>query len=123
GLGIAARDRAAARRGRGHRDGTRGAGLHPWPQRPQLPAPAGAMSGAAKTAVLVGEGVLPGLVARALADPGPAPLVLALEGIPVAVPAESFRLEQLVPLLDRLVDEGFARVVFAGAIRRPRLDP
>lgn len=81
------------------------------------------MSGAPKTAVLAGEGALPGLIVRALGDAGTAPLVLALEGMPVAVPAEGFRLEQLVPLLDRLVDQGFARVVFAGAIRRPRLDP
>lgn len=85
------------------------------------------MSGAAKTAVLAGDGVLPGVVAQALADAGTPPLVLALEGFPPALPqgiaAESFRLERLVPLLDRLVDEGFARVVFAGAIRRPRLEP
>lgn len=74
------------------------------------------------TAIIAGEGALPGLVAAALHGDD-APRVFALEGFAPAIAAESFRLERLVPLLDRMVDEGIKRVVFAGAVRRPRLEP
>lgn len=73
-----------------------------------------------RVAVIAGRGVLPALVAAAL----DAPRIFALDGFaPEGVEAEPFRLERLSLLLDRLVDEGVTRVVFAGAIRRPRLDP
>lgn len=72
-----------------------------------------------RTAIIAGQGALPGLLAEAL----DAPLLFALDGFAPDIPAEPFRLERLVPLMDRLADEGVDRVVFAGAVRRPRLDP
>jgi len=72
-----------------------------------------------RTAIIAGQGALPGLVAEAL----DAPLVYGLQGFEPAIPAQQFRLERLVPFLDGLVDEGVTRVAFAGAVRRPRLDP
>ena len=72
-----------------------------------------------RTAIVAGQGALPGLVAEAL----DAPLVYALEGFAPAIPAQAFRLERLVPLLDAMADSDVSRVVFAGAVRRPRLEP
>lgn len=73
-----------------------------------------------RTAVIAGSGGLPAAVAAALDDP----LVAALHGFaPEGVAAESFRLERLVPFIDSLTDRGIGRVVFAGAIQRPPLDP
>ena len=73
-----------------------------------------------RTAVIAGQGVLAPAVIAAL----DAPLVYALDGFaPEGVEAQPFRLERLVPFLDSLTDQGAERVVFAGAIRRPRLDP
>ncbi|MBV0890492.1 UDP-2,3-diacylglucosamine diphosphatase LpxI [Paracoccus sp. Z118] len=71
-------------------------------------------------AVIAGQGRLAPRIVAAL----DAPRVFALEGFtPEGLAAEPFRLERLAPLLDRLVDEGVERVIFAGAVRRPRLDP
>lgn len=72
-----------------------------------------------RTAIIAGEGRLAPLVAAAL----DAPLIHALEGFAPPIPATPFRLERLVPFLDHLLDQGVSRVVFAGAVRRPRLDP
>lgn len=72
-----------------------------------------------RTAVIAGQGRLAPAVIAALDDP----LVYALEGFAPSMPATSFRLERLVPFLDTLHAEGVGRVVFAGAVRRPRLDP
>lgn len=72
-----------------------------------------------RTAIIAGQGPLPALLAEAL----DAPLVCALEGFAPEITAEPFRLERLVPLLDGLADRGVHRVAFAGAVRRPRLDP
>lgn len=72
-----------------------------------------------RIAVIAGEGRLPPAIVGAL----DAPLVYALDGLDVQVPAKPFRLERLVPFLDQLADEGVTDVVFAGAIRRPRLEP
>lgn len=73
-----------------------------------------------RVAVIAGQGALAPLVVGALDDA----CVFALQGFaPEGVDAEPFRLERLSLLLDRLVDDGVARVVFAGAVRRPRLDP
>lgn len=72
-----------------------------------------------RTAIIAGTGPLPRILAQAVKEP----LVLTLGQPPADLPAEEFRLERLVPLLDRLCAEGVAQVVFAGAVRRPRLDP
>lgn len=73
-----------------------------------------------RTAVIAGQGALAPAVIAALDDP----LAYALDGFaPDGVDAQPFRLERLVPFLDSLLDQGVSRVVFAGAIRRPRLDP
>ena len=73
-----------------------------------------------RTAVIAGQGALAPAVIAAL----DAPLVYALDGFaPDGVEARFFRLERLVPFLDSLLDQDVSRVVFAGAIRRPRLDP
>ncbi|MDM7255288.1 MAG: UDP-2,3-diacylglucosamine diphosphatase LpxI [Paracoccus sp. (in: a-proteobacteria)] len=72
-----------------------------------------------RTALIAGEGLLPRIDAAALDDTQ----IHALTGVTPDIPARPFRLEQLVPFLDRLVDDGIERVVFAGAVRRPRLDP
>ncbi|MFV0385687.1 LpxI family protein [Paracoccus sp. (in: a-proteobacteria)] len=71
------------------------------------------------TAVIAGQGALAPAVAAALDKP----LVFALEGFAPDIPATPFRLERLVPFLDDLIARDVSRVVFAGAIRRPRLDP
>lgn len=77
-----------------------------------------------RTAVIAGQGALAPAVIAALDDP----LVFALDGFAPDLPASSpsvtpFRLERLLPFLDDLLDKGIERVVFAGAVRRPRLDP
>lgn len=72
-----------------------------------------------RIAVIAGQGGLAPAVVAALDDP----LVFALEGFGPEIPATSFRLERLVPFLDGLLAAGVGRVVFAGAVRRPRLDP
>lgn len=72
-----------------------------------------------RTAIIAGSGPLPRVLAQALTEP----MVLALGQPPAGIAAEEFRLERLVPLLDRLCEAGVAQVVFAGAVRRPRLDP
>lgn len=73
-----------------------------------------------RTAVIAGQGALASAVIAAL----DAPPVYALDGFaPEGVEAQPFRLERLVPFLDSLLDQDVSRVVFAGAIRRPRLDP
>jgi len=76
------------------------------------------MSG--RTAIIAGTGRVPGAVAATVN----APIIAALCGFPPdGLEAETFRLERLVPFLDSLNDRGVTRVVFAGAVRRPVLDP
>lgn len=75
-----------------------------------------------RTAIIAGRGALPAALAGAMAEP---PLVAALDGfapdgLAVDLP---FRVERLVPFLRALEDQGVGRVVFAGAVQRPRLDP
>ncbi|MDF3606087.1 hypothetical protein PE067_08085 [Paracoccus sp. DMF-8] len=72
-----------------------------------------------RTAVIAGEGLLAPAVVGALDGPA----VYALDGLNPLVQAAPFRLERLVPFLDKLVADGIEQVVFAGAIRRPRLEP
>lgn len=76
-----------------------------------------------RLALIAGSGALPATLVQAL---DPAPLVCALDGFtPEGVPVDLvFRVERLAPFLRHLTDEaGVSRVVFAGAIHRPRLDP
>jgi UDP-2,3-diacylglucosamine hydrolase len=75
-----------------------------------------------RTAIIAGRGALPAALVAALQE---RPFVAALEGFNPAglVPDLAFRVERLVPFLRRLEDEGVARVCFAGAVERPRLDP
>lgn len=72
-----------------------------------------------KIAVIAGEGDLAPAVVAALDTPA----VYALAGLKPQVAAEEFRLERLIPFLDKLSADGISDVVFAGAIRRPRLEP
>ncbi len=78
-----------------------------------------------RTAIIAGMGALPGHLAAALAGQGADYLVAGMQGFPVEGldPQEWFRFEQLVPFFDRLLDLEVTQVIFAGAIRRPRLDP
>ncbi|QYK40054.1 MAG: UDP-2,3-diacylglucosamine diphosphatase LpxI [Paracoccaceae bacterium] len=80
------------------------------------------MTGSARTAIIAGRGALPAALAAALPE---APLVAAVDGFAPAgiVPEVTFRIERLVPFLRRLQDAGVGRVVFAGAVTRPVLDP
>ena len=72
-----------------------------------------------ETAIIAGQGRLAPILSERMPD---AP-VFALEGFAPDMPAGSFRLERLVPFLDHLADNGVSRVIFAGAVQRPRLDP
>lgn len=72
-----------------------------------------------RTAIIAGQGALAPAVAAMLDDP----VIAALEGFAPPMPHQSFRLERLVPFFDWLSDQGVERVTFAGAVRRPRLDP
>jgi UDP-2,3-diacylglucosamine hydrolase len=73
------------------------------------------------TAIIAGRGGLPAALAAAMDTP----FVAAMEGFtPDGVPVdETFRVERLVPFLRGLEDRGITRVVFGGAVTRPRLDP
>ncbi|CAM3148149.1 LpxI family protein [Paracoccus nototheniae] len=73
-----------------------------------------------RIAIIAGLGALAPAIAARLDDPA----IFALEGFaPEGLPATPFRLERLVPFMDELHAQGIGRVIFAGAIRRPRLDP
>jgi len=74
-----------------------------------------------RTAIIAGRGGLPAALAAAL----DAPLVCALDGFaPDGVAVDQvFRVERLALLLRLLEDREVDRVVFAGAVQRPRLDP
>ncbi|MGL4310735.1 MAG: LpxI family protein [Paracoccaceae bacterium] len=75
-----------------------------------------------RTAIIAGSGSLPAALVAASVD---APLVCALDGFdPVGlVPDHRFRVEGLNLFLDWLQERAVTRLVFAGAITRPRLDP
>lgn len=81
---------------------------------------------AGRLCIVAGGGRLPAALAAALAAAGePAPLVAAVAGFPPEGLAGdlTLRLERLVPFFDHLLDQGIDRVILAGAVRRPRLDP
>ena len=73
-------------------------------------------------ALIAGAGALPAALAAALPD---RPFVAALEGFsPEGLsPDLTFRIERLFPFFAALHGAGVRRVAFAGAVRRPRLDP
>lgn len=75
-----------------------------------------------RLALIAGAGALPAALVAALPD---RPLICALEGFSPQglTPDLSFRIERLVPALRQLQDRGITEVAFAGAVRRPRLDP
>jgi UDP-2,3-diacylglucosamine hydrolase len=74
------------------------------------------------TALIAGRGGLPLALVAAMEE---RPLIAALEGFAPAglTPDLTFRIERLVPFLDALEDRGVTRVIFAGVVARPRLDP
>jgi DUF1009 family protein len=81
------------------------------------------MAGGTGTAIVAGQGALPGILADGLRA---ADLPFILAGIEGHAPPGCdlvFRIERLMPLIDALHDQGMTRVVFAGAMHRPRLDP
>jgi UDP-2,3-diacylglucosamine hydrolase len=75
-----------------------------------------------KTAIIAGRGGLPAALVAAVAE---RPLIAAPEGfLPDGLTADlTFRVERLVPFLNALDEADVTRVVFAGAVQRPRLDP
>lgn len=78
------------------------------------------------TALIAGQGRLPVALAGALTESGEDFLLAELDGFASEVPGAApirFRVERLVPFLDMLANRGVRRVVFAGAMRRPALDP
>ncbi len=78
------------------------------------------------TAIIAGQGGLPARLVAALAERGECCLIAELDGFPADIPDVApirFRIERLALLLDDLAARGVTRVAFAGAIRRPRLDP
>ena len=73
-------------------------------------------------ALICGAGDLPAAVVAATQR---RPLICALDGYaPTGLhPDLTFRLERLLPTLRALATQGITEVAFAGAVRRPRLDP
>lgn len=82
---------------------------------------------ASPIALIAGRGALPARLARALAAADGPCVIAQVEGFemenPDGLPVETFALERLALLLDHLHDRGIKRVVFAGAVTRPQLDP
>lgn len=76
----------------------------------------------ARTAIIAGRGALPAALIAALDD---VPFVAALDGFaPDGIAVDQvLRVERLVLFLRLLEDVGVTRVVFAGAVARPHLDP
>lgn len=75
-----------------------------------------------RLAIIAGRGALPAALVAACAD---APLICALEGfVPSGVTVDQmFRVERLALFLRYLEEATVTRVVFAGAVQRPQLDP
>ncbi|WP_225029343.1 LpxI family protein [Xinfangfangia pollutisoli] len=73
-------------------------------------------------ALIAGAGALPAALVAALPQ---RPFVAALDGFAPEglTPDLSFRIERLYPFFNALQDAGVTQVAFAGAVRRPRLDP
>ena len=80
-----------------------------------------------RTAIIAGRGALPGILAARLAAEGTTFLLAEMEQVPADVPSVPdrmrFRLERLVPFLDALAQDGVERIVMAGSVTRPRIEP
>jgi DUF1009 family protein len=79
-----------------------------------------------RTAIIAGKGALPAILAARLGQTGTPYLVAEMQGFPADVPGVTpvrFRLERLVPFLESLAQDGVGRVVLAGAVNRPRIEP
>jgi UDP-2,3-diacylglucosamine hydrolase len=78
-----------------------------------------------RTAIIAGTGALPLLLSRALTAQGRDHVIAGQQDFPVEglTVTEPFRVERIVPFIDRLVKIGVTEVVFAGAVQRPKLDP
>lgn len=75
-------------------------------------------------ALIAGAGRLPAILVAAMRGQGGAPRLLSLQGFaPEGLEAEAFRVEHLGSVLARLRTEGVTEVCFAGAVRRPAIDP
>ena len=78
-------------------------------------------------ALIAGQGQLPVFLADRLDARAEPFRIFSLSGFEIDADsgrkAESFRIEQLGSFLDRLVSDGFDEVCFAGAIRRPPVEP
>jgi DUF1009 family protein len=75
-----------------------------------------------RTVLIAGAGALPAALVAAMAE---RPLICAVDGCaPEGVdPDQIFGIERLAIFLQWLEDQGVSRVCFAGAVKRPRLDP
>lgn len=75
-----------------------------------------------RVALIAGQGALPAALVAAMDPP---PLVCALAGFePAGVAVDvTFRVERLAVFWRHIEDLGVSAVIFAGAVRRPRLDP
>ena len=73
-------------------------------------------------AIIAGAGALPAALVAALPS---RPFIAALDGFPPeGLTADlTFRVERLFPFFAALHDAGIRKIAFAGAVRRPRLDP
>ena len=78
-------------------------------------------------ALIAGEGQLPVQIANHCASSGRPLQVCEMEGYPSSLSyidrIERFRIERLGSFFDYLKNNAVTEVVFAGAVRRPRLDP
>jgi len=94
-------------------------------RRPRSDAAVSAATRTATLAIIAGTGSLPLQLVLALEARGELYLLAEIDGFPIEVDRqrERFRVERLALFIDRLHDLGIMRVVFAGAVRRPRLDP
>ncbi|WP_284163106.1 UDP-2,3-diacylglucosamine diphosphatase LpxI [Frigidibacter sp. SD6-1] len=79
-----------------------------------------------KTALIAGQGQLPALLAAGFRARGEDLLIAEMDGFPASIDGVEplrFRIERLVPFLDHLTAAGVTRVCFAGAVRRPKIEP
>ena len=80
-----------------------------------------------RVAIIGGQGRLPTILAQALEARGEPPLLTAMEQFPIedagAREVTHFRIERLTPFLDHLHGQGVDRIVLAGIVRRPALEP